>query len=164
MPGPINVYFHLFFGDFEHGGNGFITLSFEIAELHATPLLLRKAVYDLFHHLDSIPMNDVLVGIIGAVRCVFPVERVAVVAQLLDAVKGYVAANGEAESLNRLDFVPRISLVPDFYQCFLHDVFGFCAVKRDAQRKSVTLILQREYRVFEADIFPLRSIGLTNGR
>ncbi len=40
---------------------------------------------------------------------------------------------------NSLPFVAR---VPDFYQCVLHDVFGFLSVESNAQSQSEEFVLQ----------------------
>ena len=83
----VDIDFHLFFGYPEHVSDVFVALSFEISELHAASLFLRKTVYDLLYHLDTVAMDNLFVGIIGAVWCCFVVERVVVVAEFLDSIK-----------------------------------------------------------------------------
>ena len=58
-----DIDFHLFFRDIEDGGYIFITLPFDISQLHTTALLLRQLVDELSHQLYTIALHHLFLWI-----------------------------------------------------------------------------------------------------
>ena len=74
---------------------------------------------------------------------------------LFQAVEREVATYGEAESLDGVDLLPFVSLVPDLYQRVLHDVFGIVCIERYAEGEPVELVLEGQNVVAKADMIHL---------
>jgi hypothetical protein len=154
LSAPEDVDFDLLFRYFEYSCNLFIRFAFEITQLYAAALFLGQAVYNLPDPYHLIP----LYGSVGWRQCVVrtvnlcPVYRFVLIAALFDTVEGEIPANGKAESLYMVYFVPLLPPVPNLNERFLYDILGFCFVERNAQRKAIKLILQREDIVSETYI------------
>ena len=114
--------------------NLFITLTFNIPQLHNQPLffgkLIHQAVYQshpFFTHQPFVRARRI--GSIFHIGCQFHRPGIFPFA----AVYCQVPCHCQAISLNRSELRPLVTFVPHPNQCFLHNIFRFRPVKCNSQ-------------------------------
>ena len=133
---PEDVHLHLLLGDAQHLGYLLVRLSLHVAQLHAGALLLGQLGYQSPHHRHAVALHRLLLGVRGirAVGLVVSLFKCGVhVVGTLHLVEGLIAADGQAESLYRLQLVPLLAAFPDSQHRLLHNVLRISSVESDAQ-------------------------------
>ena len=140
-----DIDFHLFFRNIEDGGYIFITLPFDISQLHTTTLFLRQLVDELPHQLYTIPLHHLFLWIrMMAIvrRFCLRIQRECVVAHQSCLIEREVSTDSQAKSLDIIYGIPTITSVPYLDHRFLYYILCLRRIKCDAEGKSEKFIFQ----------------------
>ena len=134
LPRPEEVHFYLLLGQVQDCCYFFIAFTFHIPKLHNQPLLFGKSVHQPVYQRHPFLVHQLLVR----TRCIggllhFGGQLHGTGVFSLATVYRQISCHCQAIGLNRTKLRPLVTLVPNPYQRFLHDILCLCPIKRNSQ-------------------------------